>query len=104
MSIPVRGVELFVTTVEAGNFTRAAAKLALTPAAVSRAIARQEERLGVLLFRRTTRKVELTSEGQTYFETCRQALALLDDAERSLTQKKARASGLVRLSVPTTYG
>src|SRR5262245_26016029 len=76
----MRAVELFVSTVEAGNFTRAAAKLGLTPAAVSRAIARHEHALGLRLFRRTTRQVQLTDDGQAYFESCRQALTLLEEA------------------------
>ena len=99
-----RVVELFVTAVEAGNFTRAANRLGITPAAVSRAISRHEAALGVRLFRRTTRSVRITEEGQTYYERCRQALALIDDAERELTRRQATPRGLVRLSVPTTYG
>jgi len=99
-----RAVELFVTAVEAGNFTRAANRLGVTPAAVSRAIGRHEAALGVRLFRRTTRSVRLTEEGQAYYERCRQALALIDDAERELTRRQATPRGLVRLSVPTTYG
>jgi DNA-binding transcriptional LysR family regulator len=99
-----REVELFVAAVEAGNFTRAATRLAITPAAVSRAIGRLEGDLGVRLFRRTTRAMQLTSEGQLYFERCRQALALIDDVERELTRRQETPRGLVRLSVPTTYG
>ena len=99
-----RVVELFVTAVEAGNFTRAASRLGVTPAAVSRAIGRHEQALGVRLFRRTTRTVRLTDEGQTYYERCRQALALIDDAERELGHRQTAPRGLVRLSVPTTYG
>jgi DNA-binding transcriptional LysR family regulator len=99
-----RAVELFVTAVEAGNFTRAAQRLGVTPAAVSRAIARHEAALGVRLFRRTTRTVKLTDDGQVYYERCRQALALIDDAERELGRRQASPRGRVRLSVPTTYG
>jgi DNA-binding transcriptional LysR family regulator len=99
-----RLVELFVTAVEAGNFTRAAQRLGVTPAAVSRAIGRHEAALGVRLFRRTTRSVRLTDDGQAYYERCRQALALIDDAERELGRRRASPHGLVRLSVPTTYG
>jgi DNA-binding transcriptional LysR family regulator len=99
-----RLVELFVTAVEAGNFTRAAQRLGVTPAAVSRAIGRHEAALGVRLFRRTTRTVKLTDDGQAYYERCRQALALIDDAERELGRRQSSPRGLVRLSVPTTYG
>ena len=99
-----RVVELFVTAVEAGNFTRAASRLGITPAAVSRAIGRHEQALGVQLFRRTTRTVRLTDEGQAYYQRCRQALALIEDAERELGHRQTAPRGLVRLSVPTTYG
>jgi DNA-binding transcriptional LysR family regulator len=99
-----RTVELFVAAVEAGNFSRAASRLGLTPAAVSRAIGRLEAELGLRLFRRTTRQMRLTSEGQLYFERCRQALGLIEQAERELTERQETPRGLVRLSVPTTYG
>lgn len=99
-----RFVELFVTAVEAGNFTRAAQRLGVTPAAVSRAIGRHEAALGVRLFRRTTRTVRLTEDGQAYYERCRQALGLIEEAERVLSRRQAAPRGLVRLSVPTTYG
>jgi len=99
-----RVVELFVASVEAGNFSRAAKRLGITPAAVSRAIGRHEDALGVQLFRRTTRSMQLTDEGQMYFERCRDALALIDRAERELSQRQETPRGLVRISVPTTYG
>lgn len=99
-----RFVEIFCTIVEAGNFTQAANQLGITPAAVSRAVARHEAALGVPLFRRNTRIVKLTDAGQLYFEQCRQALSLIDEAERSLSQQQVEPRGLVRISVPTTYG
>ncbi len=99
-----RFVEIFCTIVEAGNFTKAAKQLGITPAAVSRAVARHEDALGVVLFRRSTRSVTLTDAGQLYYEQCRQALALIEGAERSLSEQQATPRGLVRLSVPTTYG
>lgn len=107
-----RTVELFVAAVEAGNFTRAATRLRLTPAAVSRAIGRYEDALGVRLFRRSTRKVELSDEGRLHYERCREAIALIDDGERQLSAlQSGRRDGLaasprgrVRISAPTTYG
>lgn len=100
----LRPVEVFVAAVEAGNFTRAAARLGLTPAAVSRAIARHEHALGVPLFRRTTRQVQLTDDGRGYYERCREALALIEDGERRLTGRQHSPRGRVRVSAPTTYG
>jgi DNA-binding transcriptional LysR family regulator len=98
-----RFVEVFCTIVEAGSFTHAAKELGLTPAAVSRAVAKHEERMGVELFRRTTRSMKLTDDGAAYFEKCRQALSLLEAAERELGREGSAPRGLIRISVPTTW-
>ncbi|HEY3498077.1 MAG TPA: LysR substrate-binding domain-containing protein [Polyangiaceae bacterium] len=95
---------MFCAVVEAGNYTQAAIELGLTKAAVSKAVARHEAVLGTRLFRRTTRSMQLSDAGRVYFERCRQALGLLADAERSLSQYQKEPEGLVRISVPTTYG
>ncbi len=97
-------IELFCLTAELQGFTAAATAAGLTPAAVSRAIARLEARLGVQLFVRTTRSVRLTDSGRRYFEQCRQALGQLVEAEREATGAQQRPSGTVRLSLPTSYG
>lgn len=102
--ISARWVELFCAVVEAGSFTAAARALGLTPAGVSRAIAKHEAALGVVLFRRTTRRMQLTDEGAVYFERCREGLALLEAAERAVTELESRPRGRVRVSAPTTYG
>ena len=103
-SVALRSIEVFCAAVEAGSFTGAAHQLGLTPAAVSRAIAQHELLLGVRLFRRTTRRVSLTDEGQAYFEPCRQALSMIEEAERKLSHRQTKPRGRVRISVPTTYG
>jgi DNA-binding transcriptional LysR family regulator len=100
----IRSIETFCAVVEAGSFTRAAKWLGITPAAVSRAIATHEADLGVRLFRRTTRSMQLSEEGRGYFEPCRQALSLIEAAERGLSQKQTIPRGRIRMSVPTTYG
>lgn len=99
-----RFAEVFCTVVETGTFTRAASVLGMTPAAVSKAVARREAALRVSLFRRTTRSMQLTTPGQLYYEECRKALRLLEQAERSLSLHQKEPEGRVRLSVPTTYG
>lgn len=95
---------VFCQVVESGSYSAAAAVLGVTPGAVSRAVARREEALGVLLLHRTTRSMTTTAAGQTYYEACRRALSLLDEAERALRFQADEPRGLVRLSVPTTYG
>lgn len=96
-------LELFCAAAEQGGFTAAATAMGVTPAAVSRTVARLEERLGVRLFVRTTRQIRLSEAGQAYYEQCRQALNQLAEAEREVSGRQLAPSGLLRISVPTTY-
>lgn len=96
-------IELFCLAAETGSFTAAATQAGVTPAAVSRSVARLEERLGVRLFVRTTRQMRLSEEGQRYYAHCRQALAQLVDAEREATGGQVTPSGRLRISAPTPY-
>ena len=96
-------IELFCLAAELESFTVAATAAGVTPAAVSRSVARLEERLGVRLFVRTTRQIRLTDAGRRYFEQCRQALAQLADAEREATGQQSTPSGVLRISMPTPY-
>ncbi|MGF6448183.1 LysR substrate-binding domain-containing protein [Paraburkholderia youngii] len=97
-------IELFCFAAELGSFTLAANAASVTPAAVSRSVARLEERLGVRLFVRTTRQIRLTDAGRRYFEQCRQALSQLMDAEREVTGEQTTPAGVLRISMPTPYG
>ncbi|WP_079436781.1 LysR family transcriptional regulator [Zoogloea sp. LCSB751] len=99
----VGSIELFCKAAELGSFSAAAEALGLTPASVSRSIKRLEERLGVRLFSRTTRNVRLTSEGELYWQECRQALEQIAEAERAITGNQKVPSGLLRISVGTLY-
>lgn len=99
----VGSIELFCKAAELGSFSAAAESLGLTPASVSRSIKRLEERLGVRLFSRTTRYVRLTSEGELYWQECRQALEQIAEAERAITGNQKVPSGLLRISVGTLY-
>ncbi|MFN7713573.1 MAG: LysR family transcriptional regulator [Curvibacter sp.] len=97
-------IEQFCRAAETLSFRSAAELLGLSPAAVSRSIMRLEARLGVRLFSRTTRRINLTEEGRLYYEQCRQALGQIEDAERALTGRQSAPRGLLRVSLPTTYG
>ena len=96
-------IELFCLAAEASSFTAAAQVAGVTPAAVSRSISRLEERLGSRLFVRTTRSIRLTDSGRTFFEQCRQALTQLVEAQQEVMGAQAVPSGLLRISIPTTY-
>jgi len=98
------GIELFCLAADLESFTAAAQQAALTPAAVSRAIGRLEERLQVRLFVRTTRRIRLTDAGRAYHQQCKQALGQLAEAERQLTGHQAQPAGVVRISAPTSFG
>lgn len=97
-------IELFCLAAECGSFTLAAQEAGITPAAVSRSVSRLEERLGVRLFTRTTRNINLTEAGKNYFQQSSQALLQLREAERDVMGKQNDPSGTLRISVPTTYG
>ncbi|MFG0589149.1 LysR family transcriptional regulator [Acinetobacter sp. YQ_14] len=97
-------VELFCLVAEYESFSKAALHAGVSPAAVSRSIARLEKRLTTPLFIRTTRQVRLTTQGKTYFEECKQALNQILEAEQHLKNQNQQPTGLIRISVPTPYG
>ena len=96
-------IALFCKSAELGSFSGAAQAMGLMPAAVSRGVGRLEDRLGVKLFRRTTRSMQLTDDGRTYFDQCRSAIAQIDDAEKNITGQHGEPRGSLRISAPTTY-
>ena len=96
-------IALFCKSAELGSFSAAANAMGLTPAAVSRGVGRLEDRLGIELFRRTTRSMSLTDDGRLYFEQCRAAIAQIDDAEKTITGEQIEPRGLLRISAPSTY-
>lgn len=97
-------MQSFTAVVDAGSFVRAADALDTSKAAVSRHVAELEQRLGVRLLHRTTRKLSLTDDGQAFYNRCSDILALVAEAESELKSRSGEASGLVRISVPVTLG
>jgi DNA-binding transcriptional LysR family regulator len=98
------GVAVFVETVEAGGFARAAERLALSRSAVAKTVARLETRLGVRLFQRTTRVQSLTEDGQTYYERCIRAIDELRVAEALLESGRREVNGRLRVAMPVLFG
>ena len=96
-------IAIFCKAAELSSFTAAAHAMGLTPAAVSRGVGRLEDRLGLKLFRRTTRSMQLTDDGRLYYEQCHAALAQIDDAEKAITGQHTEPRGLLRISAPSTY-
>lgn len=101
--VSLSSLTAFCAAYRGGSFTAAARELRLQPAAVSRAVAKLEEQLGVALFRRTTRSLRATAAGERYFAEVAPALEQLAHAELAL-HAKGPLRGRVRLSLPTTWG
>ena len=96
-------MQVFVRAAEDGSFSAAARNLALTPSAVSKLIARLEDRLGVLLFRRSHRTIDLTPEGEAFCEAfyhaAQAAIEAVDTADAAVfcgTRRPSRPCGFVR--------
>ncbi|WP_179402724.1 LysR family transcriptional regulator [Burkholderia guangdongensis] len=96
-------VEMFCAAAKVQSFTAAAAALGTTPSAVSKAVQRLENRLGVKLFQRTTRAIRLTDDGLAYYRTCRAALDSIRDVEDALARQQM-PRGELRISLPYSYG
>lgn len=94
----------FIAVAESGGFSAAARQTGQAQPAVSKAVAALEKRLGVALFNRSTRSVTLTTQGQRYFDRTRLMIEELDDADNELTNSALQVSGLVRISVASTFG
>jgi LysR family transcriptional regulator for bpeEF and oprC len=95
---------VFVRVAETCSFSQAARDLGLTASAASKAVARLEERLGVRLLHRTTRRVSVTEDGAAFMERCRRALSDLDEAQAALVDVRARPTGTLRVSLPSALG
>lgn len=100
----LKGLDVFVCVSEYRSFTAAAEKLNLTASAVSKSIARLENRLGVRLFQRTTRRLSLTDAGVAFHRTCVGVLADLEEAELSLQHDSTEPQGRVRIDLPGAFG
>ena len=98
------GVSEFVAVSETESFTKAAARLGISTAQVSRQVSALETRLAAKLFHRTTRKVSVTEVGRVYYQHCRQVLDGLDEAERAITNLQTTPRGLLKITAPVTYG
>lgn len=94
----------FCLLVKQGSLAATARELNLTPPAVSRRLSQLEERLGVRLLNRTTRRISLTGEGEVYFENARRILSDIDDMERRVSNSRAAPKGLLRVNAPLGFG
>ncbi|HTJ43995.1 MAG TPA: LysR substrate-binding domain-containing protein [Kofleriaceae bacterium] len=97
-------IVVFAKVVDTRSFTAAAQQLGLPKSTVSRKIAQLEERLGVRLLQRTTRKLNLTEVGQAYYERCQRIVQDIAAAEQVVTDMQTAPRGLLRVTVPVDLG
>jgi len=100
----LQGLLALIEIAAAGSFAGAARRLGVTPAAVSKSLARLEEQLGVRLVQRSTRTARVTDEGERFIAKARDALRLLDDAVTEVSQAAREPAGVVRLSMGVAFG
>jgi LysR family transcriptional activator of dmlA len=94
----------FSVLVAAGSLSAAAREQGLTTSAVSKRLSQMEQRLGVPLLNRTTRRMSLTAEGELYLQNARRILAEIDDVEQLLGGSKSVPSGLLRVNATLGFG
>ena len=94
----------FVRAVETGGFSAAAREMGLTPSALSKLVTRLEDRLGARLLQRTTRRLQLTAEGEAFYARARPILAAMDEAEAEVAEAGASPRGLLRLYSGSIFG
>jgi DNA-binding transcriptional LysR family regulator len=93
----------FVRVVEEGGFSAAARRMGLTPSAVSKLIARLEERLGARLLHRTTRRFSLTHEGVAFYQRSSRILREIEEAEQAITQLHAAPRGTLKVNAAVAF-
>ena len=97
-------IESFAAAVARGSLAAAARAEGVAPAVIGRRIDALEQRLGVKLLLRTTRRISLTHEGSAFLEACQRLLADLATAEASVSAGGVKASGHLRITSPAGFG
>ena len=100
----LKQIESFAYAASKGSLTAAAKAEGVAPAVIGRRIDALEERLGVKLLVRTTRRISLTHEGSAFLDDCQRVLADLANAESSVSAGGVKASGYLRVTAPAGFG
>jgi DNA-binding transcriptional LysR family regulator len=90
----------FMRAAETRSFTDAGRQMRLSPSAVTKAVSRLEERLGVRLFHRNTRSLSLTQEGARFLESCRRIFSEIESVHAELANSKKGPTGKLKVSLP----
>jgi DNA-binding transcriptional LysR family regulator len=97
-------MRVFAKVVESSSFAGAAARLGISASMVTLHVKELEERLGVRLLNRTTRKVSLTEVGRAYYERCTRLLADLEETEQAVSDMDTAPRGELRVNATPTFG
>jgi len=97
-------IETFVSVIQHGSMTAAAQAEGVAPAIIGRRLDALEERLGVKLLVRTTRRMALTHEGSSFLEDCQRLLTDWANSEAGVSAGGVKASGHLRLTAPAGFG
>ncbi|WP_175940100.1 LysR family transcriptional regulator [Caballeronia sp. BCC1704] len=100
----LKQIETFASVAAKGSLSAAAQAEGIAPAVIGRRLDALEERLGVKLLVRTTRKITLTFEGSAFLEDCQRIINDMQNAEASVSAGGVKASGHVRVSAPAGFG
>jgi DNA-binding transcriptional LysR family regulator len=97
-------MKVFVAVLDEGSLANAGRKLGRSPAAVSRALAELEQRVGVELLHRTTRSIRLSNAGEGYAVACRTILAAIEEADEVAAGEHAEPRGTLTITAPVAAG
>ena len=100
----ITSMRVFARAASAGSLSAAARHLGMSPAMAAKHVNALEARLGVKLFRRSTRRLSLTEAGSDYLEACQRILPDIDEAEAAAASQRIKATGLLRMNVPLSFG
>lgn len=96
----LENIRSFVRVVELGGLSAAGRHLRLSPAVISHRLQQLEEQLGVRLLNRTTRQVQVTQQGEVFYQGCLEVLAALERAETAVSEAGATPKGTLRVTAP----
>ena len=97
-------ISTFSEVVAKGSLSAAARAEGVAPSMIGRRIDALEQRLGVKLLQRSTRKIALTNEGLAFLEDCQRILAELEEAEAAVSERNTSAIGQLTISAPAGFG
>lgn len=103
MNDRIRELGFFLRVSEESSFSAAARSLDLDPSTISKVIQRLENRLGVRLFHRTSRVLQLTQEGERFLSAAQKVMQALEEAESAVSPATAEASGMLRISSTAAF-